>query len=99
MDERMRAEVRTSPSKKQPKVMRRGEYADWSNAGAGSAGGFPDKKDEAAKSKEGLSSSGCGGVAGRRGRVRAHAQRAPAGGAVHAAVPFTYGVKGEHGGR
>jgi len=58
MDERMRAEVRTSPSKKQPKVMRRGEYADWSNAGAGSAGGFPDKKDEAAKSKEGLSSSG-----------------------------------------
>jgi len=58
MDERMRAEVRTPPSKKQPKVMRRGEYADWSNAGAGSAGGFPDKKEEAAKSKDGLSSTG-----------------------------------------
>jgi hypothetical protein len=58
MDKRMQAEMRTPPSKKQPKVMRRGEYADWSNAGAGSAGGFPDKKEEAAKSKDGLSSSG-----------------------------------------
>ncbi|WP_309888669.1 zf-HC2 domain-containing protein [Archangium sp.] len=58
MDKRMQAEMRTPPSKKAPKVMRRGEYSDWSNAGAGSAGGFPDKKEEAAKSKDGLASSG-----------------------------------------
>jgi hypothetical protein len=70
MDERVRAsEVRAAPTKKSPKAIRRGEYADWSNAGAGSAGGFPDKKreeanlegfatKEAAKSKNELPSSG-----------------------------------------
>ena len=65
MDERVRAsEMRAAPTKKSPKAIRRGEYADWSNAGAGSAGGFPDKKsvgmrdEEAAKSKNELPSRG-----------------------------------------
>jgi hypothetical protein len=70
IDERMRAaDMRAAPTKKSPKAIRRGEYADWSNAGAGSAGGFPDKKrdvadldgfatKEAAKSKNELPSGG-----------------------------------------
>jgi hypothetical protein len=55
MDERMHAsEARGAPTKKSPKAIRRGEYADWSNAGAGSAGGFPDKKSMETRDEAGL---------------------------------------------
>ncbi len=55
IDERVRAsEMRTAPTKKSPKAIRRGEYADWSNAGAGSAGGFPDKKSVGMRDEVGL---------------------------------------------
>lgn len=75
MDKRVQAnEVRAAPTKKPSKAMRRGEYEDYSNAGAGSGGGFPEKKNilsdedvagldgfamkESKKSKRELSSSG-----------------------------------------
>jgi len=55
IDERVRAsEMRAAPTKKSPKAIRRGEYADWSNAGAGSAGGFPDKKSVGTRDESGL---------------------------------------------
>jgi hypothetical protein len=61
LDERFRAaEQRPAPAKPQPKELRREEYADWSNAGAGSAGGFPEKRSitQSVKTKRGTSSSG-----------------------------------------
>ncbi|KFA94712.1 zf-HC2 domain-containing protein [Archangium violaceum] len=47
MDEEMRAAMREAPSKKAPSKKGGGRSAvweDWSNASAGSAGGFPEKK-------------------------------------------------------
>jgi hypothetical protein len=43
-DKRAQQRAKSASKKQPPKPVRRYERADWSNSGAGSAGGFPDKK-------------------------------------------------------